>query len=139
MRPILRSVLAVLAGVAVAAIVVAIVEAISTLVYRAPPGLNLADAAAMREFIRDLPAGAFVFVLVGWALGTLTGAWTAARIANRSHLVHGNIIGTLLLGTGVANMLMLPHPAWVWVIGVIAFVACGYAGGRLAARTRPAA
>jgi hypothetical protein len=138
-RPILRSALAVLAGVAVAAIVVAIVEAISSQVYRAPPGLNLADPAAMREFIRGLPAGAFVFVLAGWALGTLTGAWTAARLADRSPLVHGNIIGTLLLGTGVANMLMLPHPAWMWVLGVIAFVACGYAGGRLAARAHSAA
>jgi len=108
-------------------------------VYPFPRDLNASDSAAMRDYIRTLPAGAFVFVLVGWALGTLVGAWTAARLANRSPMVHANIIATLLLGTGVANMLNLPHPAWVWVVGVIAFVGCGYIGGRLAARAQPAA
>ena len=106
--------------------------------YPFPRDLNASDSAAMRDYIRTLPAGAFVFVLIGWALGTLAGAWTAARMAGRSPQLHGNIVGTLLLGTGVANMLMLPHPAWVWILGVITFVACGYGGGRLAARPRPA-
>ncbi|OLC51001.1 MAG: hypothetical protein AUH43_03705 [Acidobacteria bacterium 13_1_40CM_65_14] len=137
MAAIARSVLAVLTGMVVAALVVAIVEAISSQIYPLPRGLNAADPVAMREYIKTLPAGAFVFVLIGWALGTLAGAWTAARLAGHSPQLHGNIVGTLLLGTGVANMLMLPHPAWVWILGVITFVACGYGGGRLAARARP--
>jgi hypothetical protein len=73
-----------------------------------------------------------VWVLAGWAIGTLAGAWVTARIAGRRHLLHGALIGGLFLALGVANMLMLPHPAWVWVCGVSAFVLSGYLGGRLA-------
>ena len=134
MGAIARSVVAVVIGLAVAALLIAIVEAVSSQVYRMPSGLNTADPAVMRQYVRTLPAGAFVFVLIGWALGTLAGAWIAARVAGRSPRLHANIVATLLLGTGVANMLMLPHTAWVWVLGVIIFVACGYGGGVLAAR-----
>jgi ABC-type antimicrobial peptide transport system permease subunit len=130
-----RSVVAVVIGLAVAVLLIAIVEAVSSQVYHRPSGLDTADPAVMREYITALPAGAFAFVLVGWALGTFAGAWTAAKLAGRAPQRHANIVGTLLLGTGVANMLMLPHPAWVWVLGVIVFVGCGYGGGWVAARS----
>lgn len=122
-----------LAGVFAGSVVIMGVEMISSMLYPLPAGLDTSDHAALASHIGTLPAGAFVLVLAGWLLGTLAAAWTAARIAQRKPMLHGAIMGGLFLVLGVANMLMLPHPAWVWVCGILIFVAAGYAGGRLAA------
>jgi hypothetical protein len=81
-----------------------------------------------------LPRAALLLVLVGWALGTFAGAYVAGRLARRVPIAHGLVVGVLFLAAGVANMLMLPHPIWMWMAGVAAFLAGGYGGGRLAAR-----
>ena len=45
-------------------------------------------------------------------------------------IVGGIIIGFIFLAGGIANMLMIPHPIWVWIVALPAFLVCGYAGGR---------
>jgi len=131
MGPVLRSVLGVVAGVLVGGVLISGVEVISSQFYPLPAGAA-SDPQALASHIRSLPAGAFAWVLSAWMIGTLAGAWIAARIAGRKHLVHGVIIGTVFLAFGIANMLMLPHPAWVWVCGIVIFMMAGYMGGRLA-------
>jgi hypothetical protein len=126
-----RSVLAVLAGAIVAAAVIAVVEAISSVVCPLPPGLDLHDHEAMRQHADQLPIGAFLLVLVAWAAGTLTGAWAAGLLAGRSPVAHGLVVGVLFLIAGLLTMLMIPHPRWMWVGGIVLPLACGYAGGRL--------
>ena len=127
-----RSVLAVLAGAVVAGVLIAIVEAASSAVYPLPPGIDLHDHEAMRQHIHSLPIGAFVFVLAAWAIGSFGGSWVAARLATRARLVHGLIIGALFLLAGILNMLMIPHPWWMWVGGIVALAGSSYLGARLA-------
>ena len=74
--------------------------------------------------------GTFVFVLAGWVAG---------RIAGHAPLIYGMGVALLLLIFGVMTMLTIPHPVWVWLAGIAAFLGCGYMGARLAARARPAA
>jgi hypothetical protein len=54
-------------------------------------------------------------------------------MASRAHWIHGGIVTAILLAAGILNMLELPHPTWVWICGVIAFVASGAAGTLLIA------
>jgi len=137
MKAIGRSVLAVLAGTIVAMILISVVEAISSTLYPPPPGLDMNDHEGMRQHIGSLPIGAFLLVLGGWALGAAAGAWVAARLAGRAGLVHGLIVGALFLLAAISTMLMLPHPAWMWVGAVVALVGCSYLGARAAAATSP--
>ena len=127
-----RSVLTVLTGAVVAGVLIAAVEAVSSAIYPLPPGLDIHDHAAMRQHIDTLPVGAFLFVLAAWAIGAFTGSWVAARLAGRARLGHGLAVGALFLLAGVLNMLMIPHPWWMWVGGIVALAGCSYLGARLA-------
>lgn len=128
-----RSVLAVLAGTVVAGVLIAAVEAVSSAIFPLPPGLDVHDYEAMRRHIDALPIGAFLFVLAAWAIGSFAGSWVAARLATRARVVHGLIVGALFLLAGVLNMLMIPHPWWMWVGGILALAGCSYLGARQAA------
>jgi len=63
--------------------------------------------------IQTLPLGAFLMVLLAWALGTFAGSFVAARVACCAPIVHGMIISLLFLVAGIVNMLMIPHPVWM--------------------------
>jgi hypothetical protein len=127
-----RSILAVLAGSIVAGVLIAAVEAVSSSVYPLPPGVDHHDYESLRQYVEQLPLGAFLLVLVAWAIGTFAGAWVAARLATRARFAHGLVVGALFLLAGVLNMLMIPHPAWMWAGAVLVFVVCSYLGARLA-------
>ena len=134
MKAIGRSALAVLAGMIVAGVLIAAVESVSSAIFPLPPGLDIHDHEAMRQHIDTLPIGAFLMVLAAWAIGSFGGSWVAARLATRARLVHGLIIGALFLLAGVLNMLMIPHPWWMWAGGILALAGCSYLGARLAGR-----
>jgi hypothetical protein len=73
-----------------------------------------------------------VAVLAAWGLGTFAGAWVAARIAPGGQLAFGLAIGVVALLAGVAIMLHIPHPLWMWVLGVGEMLPAAYFGARLA-------
>ncbi len=132
MRSVVRTVLAVVAGSVVAGVVVAIIESFGHVIYPPPPGLDPSDREALRAAMENAPAGALVLVLIAWAGGTLAGGWVAARLAARSPLAHGLVVGAILLGGGLFNMIMIPHPAWFSVAGLLVFLPAAYLGVRLA-------
>jgi hypothetical protein len=132
-----RSVAAVVIGFVVASIVMMIVESINGRVLY--PGLaKSAEGVTDRETIRAIfagaPVGALLVVILGWTLGGLAGGWTAARIAGRSGVTHGLVLGVLLTCAGVANNLMLPPPLWFWVGSLAVLMPSAYTGAGLAAR-----
>jgi hypothetical protein len=133
MRPILRSGLAVLLGALAASAVIMAVEFLDATIYPSPPGMDPNDPDSVKSAMAALPIGALLLVLLGWIVGTFAGAWIAARLAPRSPIVHGLIVGVLLLAGGIYNMLEIPHPLWFWVLGVAVFLPSAYLGARLAA------
>lgn len=113
MHPVMRSVLAVVAGLGLSVAVVGGVEALSSRLYPLPEGLDYNDRATMSAAISQLPAGAFVAVLVAWGLGALAGSFAAVYVSGRAAL--GYLIGVLLGAAAIANLLIIPHPLWMWV------------------------
>ena len=135
---VLRSVGAVIAGFVVASIVMMAVEATNgRLLYPelAKAAEGVTDREAIRAIFASAPIGALLVVVAGWALGSVLGGWTAARLAGRSPVTHALVLGALLTCAGIANNLMLPPPLWFWVAGLIVFLPCAWFGARLAARS----
>ena len=135
MRAVLRSVGAVVAGFVAASVVMMIVESINGKVLypelgRAGEGLT--DREAVRALLATAPVGAFLAVIAGWVLGGIAGGWCAARIAGRSGLAHGLVLGVLLTAAGVANNLMVPPPAWFWFASLVVLLPSAYVGARAA-------
>ena len=138
MHPMLRRVFALVAGLLVAVVVVGGVEGLSSRLYPLPAGLDYNDREAMTAAIALLPAGAFVAVLVAWGLAALAGSWVAVRMGGHAGI--GYLIGVLLGTAGIANLLMIPHPLWMWA-GAAIVIPLGTLVGvrRASAHSAPAA
>ncbi len=135
MRSALRSIGAVIAGFLAASLVMMIVESLNGHVFfpemgRAAQGVT--DREQLRGLLAAAPVGALLVVIVGWVLGSFAGGWLTARLAARASVRHALVLGVLLTLAGVANNLMIPPPAWFWVLTFLAFIPAAYAGARLA-------
>jgi hypothetical protein len=119
----LRSILAVVAGVIVGGLLIAGIEYASTLFFPLPEGVDPMNEADMREIMHTIPLGALVIVILAYFVGVAAGAWTAIRL----HPTHARWAGYVVVGlfaiATVANMLSLPHPPWMYVAAPVALVA----------------
>ena len=129
MNKIGRGILAVVLGFMTLGVTGMLAETIGHAIFPPPAGLDLSDPAA----IGKLPIGALVSVLMAWALATFSAAWVAARVAAGGRLAFGLSMGILGLIAAVATMLMIPHPVWMWAVGVAEFLPAAYLGAKLAA------
>ena len=136
MNPLLRSILAVLAGIVVCAVVIAGVEIVGMLAYHPPTDLDPNDREAMARWLGEAPVGALLFVLAAYAVGTLCGSWVAGRLAGRAPVLHGLIVAMFFLGASVVNLIRLPHPLWFAVACLGLFLPVAWLGGRLASPRR---
>lgn len=132
-----RGILAVIVGFVVASAVMMAVEfANGHFIYpdlgRAAEGVT--DREAIRQLMATAPAGAFVVVLFGWALGSVSGGYVAAKVTAVAPMRHALIVGVLLTVAGIANDVMLPPPVWVWVAGMLVLLPAAWIGGRAASR-----
>lgn len=135
MRNIGRSILAVLGGGLVCAILIFAAEAVGSRIYPLPPGTDPTDLEALKAAMAEMPPGAYFFVLLGWFVGPLAGSWVAAKLAPGSPFVHGMIVAGLVAGSAILNLVVLPHPAWMWVAGPLVILGGGWLGARLASRS----
>ena len=115
----LRKISAVLLGVLAAFATVTLVEWLGHQVYPLPPGLDFNNPEQVRLFTSNLPLGAFLFVLLGWLLGTLCGGLTACYVAREKPLVFASIIGAVMLAATIANLAMIPHPTWFSIAAIV--------------------
>ncbi len=132
----MRIVLGVVAGIVVAFLCVFAVEYVGHGLYPPPAGLDASNPADQARLMDSMPAAAKAMVLAAWFVGALAGAWVANRIAGRS--LAGWIVALLVIAAGVATMVMIPHPAWMWAGGILLPLAGAWIAERMGAR-RPAA
>lgn len=130
----LRSILAGVAGMLVSVVLVTAVELVNSVLLPFPPGLDVYDRAAVATFIQTMPAGAFVAVWLGWALGAFAGTWVTKKLtpsgSNRPAITVA-VIFTLFC---IANMAMIPHPIAFIVASVVTTPLASLAALKLSGR-----
>ena len=126
-----RNIVAVIAGIAAAVLTVFILE---TAAHAILPFPGAADGAQMD--MRNLPLASALAIVVTWCAGAFVGAWVAASIARSNHTLCAMIVATMLALSGVATMLMMAHPIWFWIAGVVLPFPAALAATRL--RRKPA-
>ena len=142
----LRNGLAALAGVIGAVVLTMVLQFVAHIA--APPSSEMIEAfqkitsddPANIEQARDILAIELskqplqlVLVIVSHALGTFFGALTAVRVAREAHIVPASIVGSLMLLGGIANVLVIPHPAWFNAIDLLLYIPAALLAWRLAA------
>jgi hypothetical protein len=141
MSKVVRSILAVIAGFVAASAVMMLIESINGHVLYPELGKQaggMTDREAIRALMASAPVGAFLVVLLGWVLGSLLGGFVAAWIGSNAPMAHALILGGLLTLAGIANNLMIPPPAWFWIVSLLVFLPAAYTGAQLAPRKHSA-
>lgn len=132
--PILRTVIAVAAGVFVGGIAVFGVEALGHALVPPPAGLDVADPEAVRRAMSTMRAAHFLPLLLAYLVGPSLGAALAARMAPSHPLRHAAAVAAFFLVGGLMNFRAIPHPAWFVALAVAAFTAAPFIGVRISGR-----
>lgn len=128
----MRFALAVLLGLVVGSVFVAIGETISSSLYPPPAGLDLTHPEDLSKFIESLPPGAFILVLLAHADGAFAGAAVCQWISKSNSLRGAMTVGTLFLIAGIGNLVTIPHPVWFAVLDLLIYLPLAWFGGMLA-------
>jgi len=113
----LRSILAVLAGLVVAWITVSLFEFASMHAFPPPPGVDVRDPQQLAALVAQMPVGALGLVLAGWVVGALDGGLVATLISKRR--VPAIVVGVLVMLGAFLMVAMVPHPMWMSIAGVL--------------------
>ena len=128
-----RVILAVLAGLVIGSIVNIGLILLNDKVIAPPEGLDSTTMEGLKAGMHLMEPKHFLFPFLAHALGTLVGAFVAAKIASTSLPAH--IIGALFLIGGIAMAVHLPAPLWFEATDLIlAYIPAAWLGQKLAER-----
>lgn len=127
----MRTIAGIVGGLIVAMLTIAVVEAIGHY-FIPPPVVDMNDPVQVREMLRTLPVGAFLFVLAAWFTGTFAAAFTAALIQRSDILWPTLLLAGCLEACGLAMIAMIPSPLWFSLVGLALFFPAALWGRNIA-------
>lgn len=133
MNPLVRNTLAVIIGFSLGGVVNMGLITIGMSMIPLPAGADMSNVAAVGESMTLFGPENFVFPFLGHALGTLVGAFVAAKLAASHPVRLAMIVGVLFLMGGVAMILNCGGPVWFILADlVVAYIPMALLGGILA-------
>jgi hypothetical protein len=98
-------------------------------------GIDPKDMEALATIMPSLDFNFFIFPFLGHALGTLVGAWVAAKIARTNKMIYSLLIGSLFFIGGVMVNYMITGPLWFTIVDLsLAYIPMAWLGGKLATK-----
>jgi hypothetical protein len=135
MKPIVKNILAVLAGVLGGGALNMGIIMISGSVIPPPEGVNLTTMEGLKEAMHLMEPKHFIMPFLAHALGTFAGALITASIAASHKMRLAISIGIWFLLGGIINIFMLPSPIWFTVLDLVgAYIPMAYLAGKLVAK-----
>ena len=129
MKTILRNIFALVAGWAIGAMVNMSLIVTGSKLFPNDRALDVMNAM-------DWDLKFFIFPFLAHALGTLVGAFIAAKIASTYKKTFALIIGAFFLIGGTMMVFMLPAPLWFIILDLtVAYIPMGWLGWRIAKRS----
>jgi len=117
-----RRLIAVIAGIAVAVLLVMLIQKLGHGLYPPPADMDVNDQAFMKEYVANLPWGPLAFVLGSYAIATLIGGWVAVIIAAERPLLYAAIIAAFVLAGAISTVMTIPHPTWFTAAAITGIV-----------------
>lgn len=132
MNPIVKNIIAVIAGFILGSIINMSLITVSGSIIPAPNGADVTTLEGLTATIHLFEPKHFLFPFLAHALGTLGGAFVAAKIAANHKLKFAMSIGFLFLAGGIANIMMLPSPLWFTLVDLVgAYLPMAFVGYQL--------
>ncbi len=135
MHPIVKNILAVIAGVVIGAMVNMGIIMISGSIIPPPEGVNPADMESLKDNIHLFGYQHFIFPFLAHALGTLVGAAIATMIAATHKMKFAILIGLVFLFGGIQMVMMLDSPMWFNIMDLgVAYIPMALIGYKIGKR-----
>ena len=131
-----RLILGILAGLVVAWLSIALCEFASVFLHRPPAGVDLRDPQARAAHIAAAPFHGMLLVVIGWSLAAFLGGWVAAGIA-RHRRSAALVVGAFVVLGVIANNMMIPHPQWMTIAGIVLPIPLAWLAARMATPQTP--
>ncbi len=119
MPKVLRIVLAVVTGFVVGSAVNMGIIMIGGYVIPPPAGADVTTMEGLKASLHLFEPKHFVAPFLAHSVGTLAGAFAAALLAPGKSPVPAYVVGGLFLLGGIANIFLLPGPAWFNAVDVL--------------------
>ncbi len=133
MHPILRNILAVIAGIIIGSCVNMGIVMVSGSIFPPPEGADVTTTEGLKLSMHLFEPKNFIMPFLAHALGTLAGAFMAALIAANNKMIFAISIGVVFLFGGAMMVFMLPSPLWFSILDLtVAYIPMGYLGCKLA-------
>ena len=140
MPSMLRNILAFIAGFLIGSGLNMAIIIVGPMVIPPPDGVNMSDMDKFAENLKLLKPANFIAPWLAHALGTLVGAFVAAKIAASHERKLALGIGVVFLLGGIMMVAMYGGPLWFSVLDLIgAYLPMGFLGGILAGAKKPRA
>jgi hypothetical protein len=138
MNPIVKNVLAAVLGFLGGSVVNMALINIGPFVIPLPEGVDVSTMEGLRESMKLFTPANFVVPFLAHALGTLAGAFVAAKLAASHHMKFAIGVGVAFLLGGVAMVSMIGGPVWFIACDLLlAYIPMGFLGGLLAGGKKP--
>jgi hypothetical protein len=135
MNPILRNILAVIAGIVIGSVVNMSLITVSGSVIPPPEGTDLSTPEGLKAAMPLFEPKHFIFPFLAHALGAFVGPFIASLMAATHKMKFAFAIGFFFLLGGIASVFMLPSPTWFTALDLgAAYLPMAYFGGKLAKR-----
>lgn len=132
MPEILRNILGVVFGFLIGSVVNMVIIIVGPVVIPPPEGVDMSDMNKFAENLKLLQPVNFIAPWLAHALGTLVGAFVAARIAASHKMLFSLGIGLFFLLGGITVVAMYGGPVWFTVLDLVgAYLPMGFLGGIL--------
>lgn len=119
MNPVLKNILALLAGAVLGSLVNMGLIMVSGYIIPPPNGADVTSAEGLKATIHLFEPKHFVFPFLAHALGTLAGAYLTAKIVANNRFRFTIIIGMFFLIGGILNVMELPSPLWFNIVDLV--------------------
>lgn len=127
----MKKILSIVAGVVVGFVIVFIGDATTHALSPIPANLNVTDKSAIANYISSIPLYVMIIMAIFWLFSTFIAAMLAARI-NRSEWKNTALItGSILMAASILNLMLIPHPLWMWLVVIIGYLPVSLLAGYL--------
>lgn len=138
MNPILRNILAVIAGILVGGFVNMTIVSVSGSIIPPPEGVNPEDMESIKANMHLYQAKHFIMPFLAHALGSLVAGILAALIAANRKILLASIAGGFWIIGGIGMTFMIPQtPVWFIALDlIVAYIPMGWLGGTIVSKLK---
>lgn len=136
MNPILKNILAVIAGVLVGGLVNMGIVMLGPSIVPPPEGADVTTMEGLKASMHLFGPMNFLMPFLAHAIGTFVGAYVAGVLATTRKMWFALGVGAWFLLGGIMNVVMLPSPVWFTIVDLVgAYLPVAYLAGKLAGGT----